>query len=84
MSDFPKTRAAVIRWRVARQNLDVLSITQFMNGDGDQFYVAMDAADADTKDAFAEESAQINSPTRARLVHPADPWLQRLVGIVES
>lgn len=43
-------------------------------------WVAMEKAAADlVREAFAADSAHVNSRDRAFLVHPDDPWLRRLV-----
>ena len=47
--------------------------------------VAADKAAADkVREAFAEDTKEINSRDRAFLVHPCDPWLRRSLNRKES
>ncbi len=73
-----KTKDAVAAYDVA--------LTAFQAGvsvaplnESERLLEAVQAAEEAVRDAFAEETADRNQPKNARLVHPSDPWLRRLV-----
>ena len=80
MKTFPKTLAALTVYYASKPARDAKVFATETEAD----FVAAQAEDKAAEDlvreAFAEETADINSRSNAFLVSPEDPWLHRVVG----
>ncbi len=83
MTDFARTRAAIAAWDAgARARYEcwlAVSTKEELRA-----AMAREKEEADlVREAFAEDTAHVNSRDNAFLVHPDDPWLRRVVGAPE-
>lgn len=79
MSTFLKTRAALAAYDADTPRRDALWTHEMSASDVHAAQAAELAAVNKVREAFAEDTAEINSRERAFLVHPQDSWLRHAV-----
>lgn len=84
MSDFKRTKAAILKWERTRPERDREWNAVQTDADVDRCQALDERARLLVGAAFYEETKDINRPWVAQLVHPADPWLRRLAGLPET
>lgn len=81
MSDFPKTKAAILEWESSKPLRDRKWDAVKTNADVASCEALDREATLRVGEAFFDETREFNGAWVARYVHPADPWLRRLAGL---
>lgn len=73
-----RTREAIAAWDTLQEELEHATTQERLD-----VYLKLEEAQlAKVREAFALDTADINSRENAMLVHPRDPWLRRVAGAI--